>query len=116
MGEARADRGADAAVNLRARDAVLAAKAFEAAGKILIGPQPQRKGAARRTRSDARGSHRPEQLEIGLGIRISREHCTIDPESLHRKRLGDKGLIRQHVAAARLAVRLGPKPMAMKER
>ena len=53
MGEARADGRADAAVDLRACDAMRAAERFEAAGKILVGPQPQREGAACRARAGA---------------------------------------------------------------
>ena len=46
IGEMRADGAADAAMNPARENSVLPAETFQRAGKILVRPQPQRKGPA----------------------------------------------------------------------
>ena len=59
---------------------------------------------------------RPEQLEIGLGIRLGHEHRAVDAERVHLERFGDNALLGQDVTAVQLAIGLGPQRMAMEER
>ena len=96
---------------------MLAAERFQRAGKILVRPQPQRKGAAGRLRtgSAARGD-RPEQLEIGLGVRLRREDRAVDAERFDLEGLGDDSLLGQDMAATDASVGLRPQRVAMEER
>src|SRR4051812_50193172 len=108
MAEAGADGRADAAVDPGARDALRAAEVFETEGEILIGAQPQRESAAGRACPGARSRHRPEQLEVGLGIGLGAEPRTIETEGLDLERLRDRRFVRQAVAAP--CPGIGPPP------
>src|SRR5262249_5911641 len=57
-----------------------------------------------------------KQLEVRFEVGFCREHRAVDAEGFDRKRLCDKGLLRQHVAARGSAIVLDPEPMAMEER
>ena len=73
VGEMRADGAADAAMKLARVIPRSPAERFQRAGKILVRPQPQREGAAGCCpHRSARARHRPEQFEIGLGVRLGR--------------------------------------------
>ena len=95
---------------------MLAAERLQAAGEILVRPQSDREGAARCIRTRRCRRHWPEQLEPRLGIGLGFKDRAIDAERLNLERLGDKSLLRQHVAATHAAVGLTPQPVTMKER
>ena len=104
VGKTRADDTADAAVQASPRDLAFPAECLQRAGKILVRPQPQRIGAARRIAGGGTRGDRPEQFEIGLGVGLRRKHRAIEAEGVDLERLGDHGLLGQDMAAAGPAV------------
>ena len=116
IGEARADGRADAAVNFCARDAVRAAESFEAAGKILVGPQPQREGAAGRFAPCSWRGTGPNSLKLVSGsgsavnIAPSMPNASTSNGSATKVSSGSMWPPLTRPSASR------PQPMAMKER
>src|SRR5882724_5539888 len=87
VGEARADGRADAAVDCRARDAAVAAEAFERFGEILVGPQPQCEGTAGGLSAAGLARYGSEQFEVRLGIRLGGGDGAVEAEGVDVERL-----------------------------
>jgi len=94
---------------------MLPAEIFQRAGKILVRPQPQCKGAAVGVGVGHSLRHRSEQFEIGLGVDAGGERRAVDYRTPPPQWLTDGGLLGQDMAAMQMPVGLGPQAVAVKE-
>src|SRR5437660_8251107 len=112
----RAYDAADAAVQPGLCDRALAAESLNRLRKILVRPQPQGVSAAGHLGCGGFRRYRPEQFEIGLGVRLRLEHRPIETERIHLEGLGDNRFLRQDMTAAGASIGFRPQSVAMEER